>query len=58
LNPQHVGLQLQDLVLDLSILERCPCCGPSSASRGDSVVEAACAGFGVFANLSGFGDDG
>jgi hypothetical protein len=58
LNPQHVRLQFQHLILYLPILERCSGSGASSASSSDRVIEAACAGFGVFADLRGFRDDG
>jgi hypothetical protein len=58
LNPQHIRLQLQHLILDLPILERCSSGGFCSAGCGDGVVEAACGGFGGFGEFGGRGDDG
>jgi len=58
LNPQHIRLQLQHLILDLPILECRAGSGFGAAGCGDGVVEAACGGFGGFRELGGGGDDG
>lgn len=55
LNPEHIRLQLQHLILDLAILECRPGGGSGSGGRGDGVVEAACAGLGGFGELGGGG---
>jgi hypothetical protein len=58
LDPPHIRLQLQHLILDLAILECRPGGGFGAAGRGDGVVEAACAGFGGLGEFGGGGDDG
>lgn len=55
---QHVGLQLQDLVLDLAHLQRDAGRRRGSARRGDGVVEAARRRLGVLADLGRRRDDG
>jgi len=54
--PQDVRLQLQNLILDLSILQRLPCCCARSASGSNRIVESTLSDFGLLRNLSCFGD--
>jgi hypothetical protein len=57
LQPQHIRLQLQDLILDLPNLQTRSGFGFCSACGGDGVVETAGFDFGVFSDLGGTADD-
>ncbi len=58
LNPQHIRLQLQHLVLDLSILQCLSSGSLGSTCGGDCGVEAAGSDFSLFAEARGGCDDG
>jgi hypothetical protein len=55
LQPQHIRLQLQDLVFYLAVLQS-RLRGTSYAFEG--IIKATCCYFGFLANFSGGGDDG
>lgn len=54
LQPQHLKLQLQHLVLDLAILQ----CGSVATGSGELVVEATGTGLGGFGDEAGVLDNG
>jgi len=57
LDSQDIGLQFQDLVLDLANLQRSSGSGTGSPSSINSIIEASGSGFSIFSYLSCLADD-